>query len=160
MDKRSQMSFFRHMLITARKEVRKAFKDDIKTKQYLQIINYLKNFTNKIIFLAAYYLNLIIQFRYSLGTRSDLLSALRNIIYQLLSNTIVAVDAIMEGQLFQKIICSFSDVVTVSCRYNMDPIKWWLQFEGDAPSLRTVVVHVLSQTMTSSGVNVIGQCSY
>ncbi|RRT31713.1 hypothetical protein B296_00058577 [Ensete ventricosum] len=33
----------------------------------------------------------------------------------------------------------------------MDPIEWWIQFGGDAPHLRKVVIPVLSQTTTSSG---------
>ncbi|RWW71191.1 hypothetical protein BHE74_00021084 [Ensete ventricosum] len=33
----------------------------------------------------------------------------------------------------------------------MDPVEWWIQFGGDTPHLRKVVIHVLSQTTTSSG---------
>ncbi|CAL9146164.1 unnamed protein product [Musa hybrid cultivar] len=67
--------------------------------------------------------------------RSDLLSALRNVIYRLLSNTTNAADAIMESRLFLETIGSFSDIVAISCRYKMDPVEWWLQFGGDAPNL-------------------------
>ncbi|RZR85153.1 hypothetical protein BHM03_00012103 [Ensete ventricosum] len=124
MDKRPQMPYLRHMLITAREGVRKAFKDDFKAKRYLQIVDRrIEVHMNQDIHNAAYYLNPAIQFRYNLGTRSDLLSALKNVIYRLLSNTTDAADAIMEIRLFQKIIGSFSDVVAVSCRYNMDPGK-------------------------------------
>ncbi|RWW16754.1 hypothetical protein GW17_00019344 [Ensete ventricosum] len=56
----------------------------------------------------------------------------------------------MEGRLFRETIVSFSNVVVVSCCYNIDPVEWWLQFKGDIPNLRKIVVHVLSQT-TSSG---------
>ena len=30
-------------------------------------------------------------------------------------------------------------------------VEWWLQFGGDAPHLRKVVVRILSQTTTSNG---------
>ncbi|RWW30150.1 hypothetical protein GW17_00005272, partial [Ensete ventricosum] len=154
MDKRPQMPYLRHMLITAREGVRKTFKDDFKAKRYLQIVDRrIEVHMNQDIHNVAYYLNPAIQFRYNLGTRSDLLSALKNVIYRLLSNTTDAADAIIEIRLFQKTIGSFSDVVAVSCRYNMDPVvaEWWLQFGGDAPNLRKVVIRVLSQTTTSSG---------
>nr|XP_018686484.1 PREDICTED: uncharacterized protein LOC103994246 [Musa acuminata subsp. malaccensis]XP_018686485.1 PREDICTED: uncharacterized protein LOC103994246 [Musa acuminata subsp. malaccensis]XP_018686486.1 PREDICTED: uncharacterized protein LOC103994246 [Musa acuminata subsp. malaccensis]XP_018686487.1 PREDICTED: uncharacterized protein LOC103994246 [Musa acuminata subsp. malaccensis] len=151
-DKRPQMPYLRHMLITAREEVKKAFKDDFKANQYLQIIDRrIEVYMDQDIYNAAYYLNPAIQFRYSLGMRSDLLSALRNAIYRLLSNTTNAADAIMENRLFLETIGSFSDIVAISCRYNMDPAEWWLQFGGDAPNLRKVAIRVLSQTTTSSG---------
>ena len=39
MDKRPQMPYLKYMLISAREEVRKAFKDDFKADQYVRIID-------------------------------------------------------------------------------------------------------------------------
>ena len=39
MDKHPQMSYQKYMLILAREEVRKAFKDDFKVDQYIRIID-------------------------------------------------------------------------------------------------------------------------
>ncbi|CAL9113420.1 unnamed protein product, partial [Musa acuminata var. zebrina] len=71
-DKRPQMPYLRHMLITVKEEVKKAFKDDFKANQYLQIIDRrIEVYMDQDIYNAAYYLNPAIQFRYSLGMRSD-----------------------------------------------------------------------------------------
>lgn len=103
MEKHLYMPYLRHILHTTKDKVKKAFADDFKADQYLQIIDYRteihmdqdihnedkfilrvtyninfniqKNFTNEIICLTAYYLYPTIQFRYNLGTRSDLMSA-------------------------------------------------------------------------------------
>ena len=40
MDKRPQMSYLKYMLISAREEVRRAFKDDFKANQYVRIIDH------------------------------------------------------------------------------------------------------------------------
>ncbi|RZR92761.1 hypothetical protein BHM03_00021143 [Ensete ventricosum] len=122
MDKRPQMPYFRHMLITTRDEVKNTLIDDFNTEHYLNIIDRkIEIHMNQDIHNAAYYLNPIIQFQYNLGMRSNLLSTLRNVIYRLLPNSTDAIDAIIEGQLFRETIDSFSDGVAVSCRYNMDP---------------------------------------
>lgn len=70
-----------------------------------------------------YYLNPTIQFLYNLGMRSNLLFALRNVIYRSLSNTTNTTDTIMEGRSFKKIIGSFSDGVAISYHYKMDSSK-------------------------------------
>ncbi|RWW38029.1 hypothetical protein BHE74_00056771 [Ensete ventricosum] len=57
----------------------------------------------------------------------------------------------MEGRYFRQTIKSFFDIVAVLCHHTMDPVVWWIQFGGDAPYLRKVVIRVLSQTKTSSG---------
>ncbi|XP_064939513.1 uncharacterized protein LOC135593424 [Musa acuminata AAA Group] len=152
MDERPQMPYLKYMLISAREEVRKAFKDDFKADQYVRIIDRRTEVhMDQDIHNAAYYLNPAIQYRYALGTQNNFLTTLRNVIYRLLPNTTEAADALMEGRLFRETVGSFSDVVAISCRYTMDPVEWWLQFGGDAPHLRKVAVRVLSQTTTSSG---------
>ncbi|RWW06529.1 hypothetical protein GW17_00030133, partial [Ensete ventricosum] len=132
-------------------EVRKAFRDDFKVDQYVQIIDHRKKIILTILCVAAYYLNPIIQYRYALRTQNDLLIALRNVIYQILPNATDATEALTKGRYFRETIGSFFDVVVALCRYTMDliTVKWWIQFEGDAPHLRKVVVRVLSQTTTS-----------
>ena len=53
--------------------------------------------------------------------QNDLLTTLRNAIYQLLPNTTDAADALIEGRLFQETVGSFFDIVAVWCCYTMDP---------------------------------------
>ncbi|RWW89407.1 hypothetical protein BHE74_00001659 [Ensete ventricosum] len=153
MEKRPQMSYLKYMLNSAREEVRKALRNDFKVDQYIRIIDRrIKNILTKLC-LAAYYLNPAIQYRYALGTHNESLMTLRNIVYRILPSVIDATEALTESRYFRDTIGSFFDVVAVSSRYTMNPvaIEWWIQFGGNAPHLRKVVIRVLSQTITSSG---------
>uniref|UniRef100_A0A804K7A4 DUF659 domain-containing protein n=1 Tax=Musa acuminata subsp. malaccensis TaxID=214687 RepID=A0A804K7A4_MUSAM len=105
MDKRPQMPYLKYMLISAREEVRKAFKDDFKADQYVRIIDRRTEVhMDQDIHNAAYYLNPAIRYRYALGTQNNFLTTLQNVIYRLLPNTTEAADALMEGRLFQETI--------------------------------------------------------
>ncbi|RWV83433.1 hypothetical protein GW17_00054960 [Ensete ventricosum] len=145
------MLYLKYMLISAREEVRKAFRDDFKADQYVQIIDHNKKIILTKLCLVAYYLNPAIQYRYALGTQHDSLMALRNVVHRIFPNSTDTAEALAESRYFRETIDSFSNVIVVSCRYTMNPVEWWIQFGGDAPHLRKVVIRVLSQTATSSG---------
>ncbi|RZS09853.1 hypothetical protein BHM03_00040985 [Ensete ventricosum] len=143
------MSYLKYMLISAREEVRKAFRDDFKADQYVRIIDRRIKIILTKLCLAAYYLNPTIQYRYVLGTQHDSLMALRNVVHRILPNFTDAAEALAESRYFRETIGSFSDVIAILCRYTMDHVEWWIQFGGDAPHLRKVVIRVLSQTTSS-----------
>ncbi|RRT31597.1 hypothetical protein B296_00059020 [Ensete ventricosum] len=149
-EKRPQMPYLKYMLISAREEVRKAFRDDFKVDQYVRIIDRrIEAHMDKDIHNAAYYLNPTIQYRYVLGTQHDSLMALRNVVHRILPNFTDAAEALAESRYFRETIGSFYDVIAILCRYTMNHVEWWIQFGGDAPHLRKVVIRVLSQTTSS-----------
>ncbi|RWV91250.1 hypothetical protein GW17_00046476 [Ensete ventricosum] len=161
MEKRPQMSYLKYMLISAREEARKAFRNDFKADQYVPIIDRrTKAHIDKDIHNEAYYLNPAIQYQYALRTHNDSLMALRNVVYRILSNVTNAAKALTESRYLRDTIGSFSDIVAVSSRYTIDPIEWWIRFGGDTPHLRKVVICVLSQTTMYSGCERIGQHSH
>ncbi|RRT58014.1 hypothetical protein B296_00030228 [Ensete ventricosum] len=123
MEKRLQIPYLKYMLNSAREEVRKSFRNDFKTDNiYELLIIALKLIWIKLC-LAVYYLNPIIQYRYTLGTHNESLMALRNIVYRILPSAIDATEALTESRYFRDTIGSFSDVVAVSSRHTMDPDK-------------------------------------
>ncbi|RWW01444.1 hypothetical protein GW17_00035519 [Ensete ventricosum] len=119
MEKHPQMSYLKYMLISTKEEIRKAFRDDFKANQYVRIIDRRKKIILTKLCLTAYYLNPTIQYRYALRTQNDLLMALKNVIYRILSYATDTTEALTEGRYFRETIGSFSDVVAVSCRYTI-----------------------------------------
>ncbi|XP_073109889.1 uncharacterized protein [Elaeis guineensis] len=82
---------------------------------------------------------------------NELLAALRNIIYKMVSDPKIASLCLQETKQFREGSDSFGVPSAVVSKKQMNPTEWWIYFGMSAKNLRYVAVRIFSQTVSTSG---------
>ncbi|XP_073112512.1 uncharacterized protein [Elaeis guineensis] len=145
------MGFLNYMMERAKKHISE--NDPKHAQEFINIIERRWDYQmGRDLHLAAYYLNSRFQYTISgIDMDSELLAALRNVIYKMVSDPEIASLCLQETKQFREGSDSFRVPSAVVSKKQMNPAEWWIHFGTSAENLRHMAVRILSQTVSASG---------